>query len=356
MKNIGIFSWSLLGMIIIIALLFYAVYLIRTAITPLLIGIMIAYMLIPLVKLLQKKMRKIFAVTLSYIIFLIIIFLIMFFFIPLVIEQFKIFIMQIPYYMQSISDYLSNLVATNTFVQNIQNFFQIESAQLSAEEISKYFLRMINIDNFNIFHGATTLTRTVLSVIINFIIGPVLGFYILKDTEMIRSSFLKIIPARKRLEADTVLTKINKVFSRYIRGQLIVSLAVGIMCTIALLILRVDFAVLLGFMAGLLNLIPFLGPIIGAVPAAFAALFISPLRALLVIIVFVAIQQIDNHILSPNIMKHQVGVHPAIIIFSLLAGGAVFGWIGLILIVPVVAIIQELIRYYLFEKKRPASR
>ncbi len=356
MKNIGIFSWSMIGFIIIIVLIFYIIYLVRTAITPLLIGIIIAYMLIPLVKLLQRKMRKIFAVTISYIVFIAIIFVIMFFLIPLVVEQFKTFIMRIPFYMQSLSDYLSNLVATNTLIQNVQDFFQIESTQLSVEEISKYLLGLLNIENFNIFRGATTVTRTVFSIVLNFVIGPILGFYILKDTEMIRSAFLKIIPARKRLEIDTIFTKINRVFSRYIRGQLIISFIVGVLCTIALLILRIDFAVLLGFMAGLFNLIPFLGPIIGAIPAAFTALFVSPLKALLVVIIFVAIQQIDNYVISPNIMKYQIGLHPGIIIFSLIAGGAVFGWIGLLLAVPVVAIIQEVLRYYLVEKKRPASR
>ena len=356
MKNIGIFSWSLIGLIIIIVLVFYVIYLVRTAMTPLLIGIVIAYMLIPLVKLLQKKMRKIFAVTISYIIFLAIIFIILFFLIPLVIEQFKTFIMQIPYYMQSFSEYLINLVATNALIKNMQDFFQIKSDQLTSEEISKYLLGMLNIENFNIFQGATTVTRTAFNIIVNFIIGPLLGFYILKDTEMIHSAFLKIIPLRKRLEVDTILAKINRVFSRYIRGQLIISFIVGILCTIALLILRIDFAVLLGFMAGLFNLIPFLGPIIGAIPAAFIALFVSPLKALLVVIIFVAIQQLDNYVISPNIMKYQIGLHPGIIILSLIAGGAVFGWIGLLLAVPMVAIIQEVLRYYLVEKKRPTSR
>ncbi|HAX17421.1 MAG TPA: hypothetical protein DCY00_02350, partial [Actinobacteria bacterium] len=353
MKNIGIFSWSLIGLIIIIVLVFYVIYLVRTATTPLLIGIVIAYMLIPLVKLLQKKMRKIFAVTISYIIFLAIIFIILFFLIPLVIEQFKTFIMQIPYYMQSFSEYLSNLVATNALIKNMQDFFQIKSDQLTSEEISKYLLGMLNIENFNIFQGATTVTRTAFNIIVNFIIGPLLGFYILKDTEMIHSAFLKIIPLRKKLEVDTILAKINRVFSRYIRGQLIISFIVGVLCTIALLILRIDFAVLLGFMAGLFNLIPFLGPIIGAIPAAFIALFVSPLKALLVVIIFVAIQQLDNYVISPNIMKYQIGLHPGIIILSLIAGGAVFGWIGLLLAVPMVAIIQEVLRYYLVEKKRP---
>jgi len=355
MKNIGIFSWSLIGLIIIIALIFYIIYLVRTAVIPLLIGIIIAYMLIPLVKLFQKKMRKIFAVTITYIIFLAAISVILFFIIPLVVQQFKTFIMQIPVYLQSISDFLNNFVATNTFVQNMQDFLQIEEGKFTSEEISKYLLGMLNIENFNIFRGATTVTRTALSIVVNFIIGPILGFYILKDTDTIRSACIKIIPVRKRLEVDTILTKINKVFSRYVRGQLLISIIVGILCTIALLILRIDFAVLLGFIAGLFNLIPFLGPIVGAIPAAFTALFISPIKALLVVLIFIGIQQLDNYVISPNILKYQVGLHPGIIIVSLIAGGAVFGWIGLLLAVPTVAIIQELLRYYLVEKKRPTS-
>jgi predicted PurR-regulated permease PerM len=109
-------------------------------------------------------------------------------------------------------------------------------------------------------------------------------------------------------------------------------------------------------MAGIFNMIPFLGPVIGAIPAALTALFISPIKALLVVLLFVAVQQIDNYFISPNIMKHQVGVHPGVIIFSLIAGGAIFGLFGLLLAVPTVAIIQEILRYYLIEKKQAASR
>jgi predicted PurR-regulated permease PerM len=257
--------------------------------------------------------------------------------------------------MESFSNYLNNLAKTSTFIQNIQRVFQFDLSEITSEEITKYLINRFSLENFNIFQGATTVTRTLVSGILNFIIGPILGFYILKDTDIIRNSFMRVIPIRQKIETEIILSKINIVFGRYVRGQLIVSLIVGVLCTIDLLILRIDFAVLLGFIAGLFNLIPFLGPVIGGIPAAFTALFISPLKALLVIITFVAIQQIDNYFISPSIMKYQVGVHPGIVIFSLIAGGAVFGWIGLLLAVPTVAIIQEILRYYLVEKKKIAS-
>lgn len=355
-KNIGIFSWSVIGLLILIALFCYIIYLMKAAIIPLLIGIIIAYMLIPLVKLLRKKMRKIFAVSITYFIFIAIIFVLLFFIIPLVIEQFKTFVEKIPFYLEGISKLLNNFLKNNAMLKNLGGILGTESIPADSQEITKYILGGFNLTNINIFQGATTVTKTAFNIILNFIIGPVLGFYILKDTDIIIRTFIKIIPQKYKLQSVTIINKINNVFGKYVRGQLIISLIIGTLCTIVLLILKVDFAVLLGFMAGIFNMIPFLGPVIGAIPAALTALFISPIKALLVVLLFVAVQQIDNYFISPNIMKHQVGVHPGVIIFSLIAGGAIFGLFGLLLAVPTVAIIQEILRYYLIEKKQAASR
>jgi len=350
-QNIGIFSWSIIGLIIIVCVFFYIIYLMKAAIIPLLIGIIIAYMLIPLVKLFRRKMRKIFAVSLTYLIFLSIIFVLLFFIIPLVFEQLRVFIEKLPFYLEKITEFLNNFSKNNLLFKNLSNLTGTNLLPQSSQEITKYLLNNFNINNINLFQSATTVTKTALNIILNFIIGPILGFYILKDTDIIIKTFIKIIPKNYKNKVIIIIGKINNVFGKYVRGQLLISLIVGSLCTIVLLILRIDFAVLLGFLAGLFNLIPFLGPIIGAIPAALTALFISPFKALLVILLFVAIQQIDNYFISPNIMKHQVGVHPGVIIFALIAGGAVFGWLGLLLAVPTIAIIQELLRYYLIEKK-----
>ncbi|MHB8276932.1 MAG: AI-2E family transporter, partial [Candidatus Humimicrobiaceae bacterium] len=299
---------------------------------------------------------KIFAVSITYFIFIAIIFVLLFFIIPLVIEQFKTFVEKIPFYLEGISKLLNNFLKNNAMLKNLGGIIGTESIPADSQEITKYILSGFNLTNINIFQGATTVTKTAFNIILTFIIGPVLGFYILKDTDIIIRTFIKIIPQKYKLQSVTIINKINNVFGKYVRGQMIISLIIGTLCTIVLLILKVDFAVLLGFMAGIFNLIPFLGPVIGAIPAALTALSISPIKALLVVLLFVAVQQIDNYFISPNIMKHQVGVHPGVIIFSLIAGGAIFGWFGLLLAVPTVAIIQEILRYYLIEKKQAASR
>jgi predicted PurR-regulated permease PerM len=187
-------------------------------------------------------------------------------------------------------------------------------------------------------------------------VGPLLGIYILMDADRLRDVFIRVMPKKYRKDISNTMDRVNNVAGRYIRGQLLISLIVGILCTVVLLILRVDFAILLGAIAGILNIIPLLGPIIGGIPAALAALFISPLKAILVILLFIAVQQIDNYVITPNVMRYQVRVHPGLIIFSLIAGGALFGFWGLLIAVPTVAILQETLRYYLLDKNKPTSR
>lgn len=355
MKNIGTYCWSTIGLLIIVGLFFYLIYLIKLAIIPLIIAAAIAYLLTPLVLLLQKKMRKIFAITITYVIFLGIIFVTLFFIIPIIIDQFKIFINNIPSYLQNLNKLINDFLQKSIIIKNVENIIGKEVLPKDASAVTQYLVNQLNLKETNIFERATILTRSVINIVINLIIGPILGFYILKDMDKLRNTFEKVIPSRFRYHVSTIIDKINNVAGRYIRGQLLISLIVGILCTIVLLILKVDLAFLLGFIAGLFNLIPFLGPIIGAIPAALVALFISPFKALLVILLFIAIQQIDNYVISPNVMKYQVGVHPGVIIFSLIAGGAIFGIWGLFLAVPTVAIIQEVLRYYLLERRRIAS-
>ncbi len=350
-KNVGIFCWSVIGLLILVTLFFYIIYQIRIAILPLIIAVGIAYLLTPLVVLLQKKMKKVFAVAITYLIFTGIIFTIFFFMVPIVVDQFKIFIGKFPIYISNLTDITNNFLEKSIIMENIENMIGKEIIPKDANEITQYIVNNLNLSSINFFQSATSFTRSIFNIVITFIIGPLLGIYILKDTHKLRDIFIKVMPVRFKSQASIIIDKINNVGGRYIRGQILVSIIVGTLCTIVLLALKVDFPVLLGAMAGLFNLIPFLGPVIGAIPAALAALFISPLKAVIVILLFIAVQQIDNYFISPNVMKYQVGIHPGILIFSLIVGGAVFGVIGLLLAVPTVAVLQEILKYYLIDRK-----
>jgi len=354
-KNIGIFSWSIIGFLLIAALFFYIIYLIRIAIIPLILAIAIAYLLTPIVTLLQKKMRRVFSVTITYIIFIGIIFTIFFFIIPIIIDQFRTFIDKFPSYMQNLTQFINDFLQKSIIIKNAESLIGKEIIPKDVSGITQFLISRINLEEIDIFRRAATVGMLAFNIVLYLIVGPLLGIYILNYTDKIKTTFIKIIPKRFKNHTTIILERINKVAGKYFRARILISIIVGILCTIVLLVLKVDFAILLGFIAGLLNMIPLLGPIIGAIPAVLAALFISPFKALLVILLFVAIQLIDVYVLSPIVLKYQIGVHPGIMIFSLMVGSTLFGIWGLFFAVPAVAILQEILKYYLLEKNKIVS-
>ncbi|MCE5329804.1 AI-2E family transporter [bacterium] len=350
-KNAGIFSWSLIGLIIISAGIFYVLSLMKTAIIPGIIGIFIAYMLVPVVKLLRKKLRKVWAVTITYIIFIAIIFVLFFFIVPMVYEEFQSIIIKLPFYIHRFSIFMNNSIQNNTFLKNIENIIGIKFIPGNSNEVTQFLINNLNLDEFDVFKGATSLTKGVFNIVVNFIIGPILGFYILKDSDKIIMNFLKAIPDRSRHSMVTVINRINNVFENYIRGQLIDAAVIAVLTTIGMMVLKIEFSMLIGVMTFVFSLIPVIGPIIPIIPAAILALLASPIKALIVIIIFIGIHLINYFFISPHIMKNRTGVHPGLVLFSLIAGGSLFGWLGIFFAIPVVAVIQEIFRYYLIDKK-----
>jgi len=355
-KKIGIYSWSIIGFLIIISLVLYFLYRIRIAIIPVILAMGISYLLGPLVTWMSKKMKRVFAIIIAYIIFTGFFFVIFFFTIPMIIDQFNVFVVRFPLYIKNLTEMINKFIETSAIVGTVESATGKEVLPLDTNAITTYVINTFGISGSNFLQNATVFTRSFINIVITIIIGPLLSIYILKDADKLKKLFINILPARAKHQASVILDRISNVGGRYIRGQLLISIIVGILCTIVLLLLKVDFAILLGFTAGALNLIPFLGPVFGAIPAALTALFISPLKALLVILLFIAVQQIDNYFISPNVMKFQVGVHPAMVIFVLIAAGSLFGLLGLLIAVPVTAVIQSILKYYLLERKNIRSR
>lgn len=187
--------------------------------------------------------------------------------------------------------------------------------------------------------------------IISLAIIPIVTYYFLVDGELLFNKLLLILPTEKRIVTKKVLTHIDKVLSRYIVSQLFLSLIIGVITSIALLILGVNFAIPLGIFNGVLNIIPYFGPIIGGIPAVFAALIASPKKALITVLVVFLIQQIEGNILSPKITGDSTNMHPIMIIILLLIGEKLGGFVGMIIAVPIgviIKVIYEDINDYLF--------
>jgi predicted PurR-regulated permease PerM len=355
-KKLGIYSWSIIGLLILLIVVFYILFRVRITLFPLIVAAGMAFLLSPFVNWMSKKMKRGLAIFIAYIIFTGIMFTFFFFTIPMVYDQFQVFVSKFPVYITNLTDIINYWIEKSPFIDNIEGILGKNFLPVDSNAINQYIGNMLSGSNLNYLQGITTFTKSFLNLVIAFVLGPILGIYILKDAGKLKIVLIKISPPKYKYQLNLVLDRLEKVGGRYLRGQILVSIIVGFLCGMVLFLLGVDFPVLLGFIAGISNLIPFIGPFIGAIPAALAALFISPLKALLVILLFIAVQQLDSYVISPNVMKHQVGVHPAVVIIVLIAAGAVFGPIGLLIAVPLTAMLQSVLKYYLLERRNKRSR
>ena len=185
---------------------------------------------------------------------------------------------------------------------------------------------------------------------------PVIMFYFMKDGDKIAHGAKKMVLPKWRSWVFPLSEKIDGVLGGFIRGQLLVAFLIGVLSAIALLILGVEYWLILGMLAGIGDLIPYIGPFLGAIPAVFIALTTDPWKAVWVIVAFLIIQQLEGNLISPKIVGHSVGLHPALIIFMLLVGGALWGLVGLLVAVPLAGVIKVLLEAILdwFKKHYPS--
>jgi predicted PurR-regulated permease PerM len=168
----------------------------------------------------------------------------------------------------------------------------------------------------------------------------ILAFYLLLDSRQLFRHFISLVPKAERDRIEDASRRISSKVSAWLAGQLFLGAIIGTTAAIGLKLLGVPYFFVLALIAGLGEMIPVVGPILSAIPAVAVALTVSPATALFVGIFFLAQQQLENHILVPKIMEHQVGVRAGGVIMALLIGGSLLGIVGAILAVPTAAILQ----------------
>jgi predicted PurR-regulated permease PerM len=168
----------------------------------------------------------------------------------------------------------------------------------------------------------------------------ILAFYLLLDSRQLFRHFISLVPKAERDRVEDASRRISSKVSAWLAGQLFLGAIIGTTAAIGLKLLGVPYFFVLALIAGLGEMIPVVGPILSAIPAVAVALTVSPATALFVGIFFLAQQQLENHILVPKIMEHQVGVRAGGVIMALLIGGSLLGIVGAILAVPTAAILQ----------------
>lgn len=327
-----------IGFIVLIYFMYKYRVTVGAIIKPFIFSIILAYLLNPIVQVFERrKIRRIYSVIIVYLLFLALIFLFAVVLIPRLIKDIKILVENLPQY----------TLQFQALVRDFQNSYMNSNLPQGLKDIIDE--NILNLQDLI----AVTLQSTLDSVmntfskILNVIIVPVIVFYLLKDAEYFKKQSMLLLPKKHRNKALLLFRDIDNAFGKFIRGQIIVALFIGILTTIALTIIEVKYAVFLGLFAGVANIIPYFGPIIGIIPTVFFALFDSPTKALYAAGAFVLIQQIESGILTPKIIGESVGVHPVYVILSLFIGGKLVGIAGMILAVPVLVAIKLTVRHML---------
>jgi predicted PurR-regulated permease PerM len=181
------------------------------------------------------------------------------------------------------------------------------------------------------------LTSTVSAVLIAFVV-PFLVYYMLKDARAMGRAFIHLVPKGYRSQAKEILTSVDETLGSYVRGQLLVMVSVGILTFAGFLVIGMPYALLLALFLAAMDIIPYLGPFIGAAPALLLALSMSPGMALKVLIVNLIVQQCESSFISPQIMGRTLHLHPMAIVAALLVAGEIGGVLGMICAVPVLAV------------------
>lgn len=306
----------------------------------------IAYLLNPMmVKVEEKlKLRRSLSILIVYIVVLGVITLGITIISPRIANSIVTLIKDLPYYLDTteiwLTDQLENLLVFDRY--GVKDTVEQHLGEI-IKQMSNYLNSMLT--------AAVTQLITITSGFLKFLVGLIMSIYLLYDKEVFIKNAKRIVfaifPVKKALALVEFGKEVDDIFSRYLIGKLMDSTIIGILCYIGLSFIKAPYPMLLGVLVGLTNMIPYFGPFIGMVPATLITLFYSPIKALWVLIFVFLLQQFDGLYLGPKILGEKVGIGPFWIISAIIIGGGTFGVMGMLLAVPIVAVIKMLLEKFI---------
>lgn len=327
-------TYRYLFLVLLMGLIIYFLYLVRELFLPFILAIVLVYLLNPLVNRMEKRgTQRVAAILILYLGVIIIVTSLLMYGVPRMVNQLETLVESIPVYTDQVEG----------IVRNIQQRFADSAVPPGVQQIVDERIRWAEAGLLEVVRHVMDLLMALLGNLFNFALAPVLAFYILKDLELLKKWGMAQVPQEWSKDVLTLAKEIDHVFANFIRGHLTVVFIVGVLTSLAFIFIGLEFATMLGIIAGLAELIPYFGPLIGAVPAVALALLQSKWLAFKVIIAVFVIQQLEGTVISPKILGNSVGLHPLAIIIALLAGGHLFGIVGMLLAVPLAAIARILV-------------
>ena len=324
----------------------------RTLFPPILIGGILFYLFRPLVNWLHRKMPRGLAILIIFVLFFALVTCVILIVGPLLQQQILNLAKNTPAIVTEIQSFIENLLEAEWLSGLTEN--AVVSLDDIVSYISDHLYDLLSTISTNLLGVVSFLTSFLLIIVII----PFVLYYLLKDGSKFPNYILRFIPSAHREEGRRILSDMDSAVSSYVIGQVLVSICVGVLAYIAYLIIGLDYSLILALIVMVTNVIPYFGPFIGTSPAVIVGLIDSPLTALWVVLAILVIQQVEGNIISPQIMGRRLSVHPLTIILLVLSAGQIAGVLGMILAVPLYAVLKVFAKhtYHLYKLRREAKQ
>ncbi len=340
----GITAWAIIGVVIVLAGVGWLLGRISGALTPFVMaGIIVLLLRGPVNRMAEKGIPRAAAVALAYLVGVVVLAIFGAFVVPVAGAQIMQFLDDFPDYYASAQDFwiqmqdrFAGLLIPSWVDSALADMTAAITAQFGAWSQS-------------LASGLLSAGGAAASFAFNLVFSLVIAFWALKDLTTMRGEIVGLLGERRRAETEMIISTVLRVLGGYIRGQAIVSLVTATLTMIGLAILGVPYAFVLGLLTGVLNVIPYVGAVLGGLISAIVAAFVGPWAVVGAIVWTIVAQQLTDLFVTPRVMSQQVDLHPLLVMFSLLVGGTLFGLVGLLFAIPVAAIGKGLFVYY-YEK------
>lgn len=312
-----------------------------TIVGPVLLALVLYYLLNPIVDFMERnRIKRLYGIIILFLIIISAFTLLITVLVPIIEEQILSFVSNFPEYTNHLMDKMNDLSSNSRlapYMQDLQHWINTHLSDMQ-NKVGDY------LGNF------TTKLRSIIEAIkgvaIIVLTFPFVLFFLLKDGRQFKSYLIRLLPPRYRSSFSEILEKMNVQVGSYIQGQMVVASCIGVLLFIGYKIIGLEYALILATVAALTSVVPYLGPMIAISPAIIIALVDSPFMLLKLAIVWMTVQFLEGHFISPNIMGKTMQIHPMTIIFVLLCAGNMLGIIGVILGIPLYAVLKVLVQFF----------
>jgi len=378
-KRKAYFMWYTLGILALLFIVCWVLSFLKHVVILLSVATLMAYVLAPMVEFFNKPMElhirdyikiyrfelkiplkkknivlnrkgfsRITSIMIVYVILLLIGLLVVFYLLPIITLQLQNLSTNRAVYMKNMVELYNR--ANDWLTPRIPETLKVHMPDITStvvEETRNYGIKMLQ--------HTIPMMQSFLSYFAMMFVIPFVTFYILMDVDKYKRAFMAVIPHDRKEEFSELLHELDLMLGRYIRGQIIVCIVIGASVTLALVLMKIQYAVLIGVFAGFMEIIPYIGVVIGMVPAIVIALFKGPLFALFVLVVLYLIHWSEGHVIVPNVMGQSVGLPPLVVIVALIIGAETMGILGMFLAVPIASVLRVIVNHYIRRLSKAAS-